>query len=54
MKEIVSRFTMVNKGCAFIDMVSGREVFLYEDKYGVEWLAYFPFFPWSDRMERYG
>ena len=34
---------MSRKTCAFIDNVSGKEVFYYTDCYGDRWLAEFDF-----------
>lgn len=43
---------MKNTGrCLFVDKVSGEEVFLYVDKYGDEYMANYPFFPWSFRCK---
>lgn len=48
-KNLKSFFTMKRKHCLFIDSVSGDEVFLYIDCFGVEWMAsYF----WTDRIKR--
>ena len=36
----LSRLSMKNTGrCLFVDKVNGREVCLYTDKYGKEWMA---------------
>jgi len=48
-KAIRSFFTMQRKHCLFIDTVVGKEVFLYVDCYGQEWMASFI---WTDRMKR--
>lgn len=38
--RFLSRLTMKNTGrCLFVDKVNGREVWLYIDKYGKEWMA---------------
>jgi hypothetical protein len=38
--RFLSRATMKNTGrCLFVDKVNGREVWLYIDKYGKEWMA---------------
>ena len=42
-KEIISRLTMSRETCAFVDNVSGKEVFYYTDCYGDRWLAEFGF-----------
>lgn len=38
-KWLKSKFSMKRKSCLFIDKVSGKEVFLYVDCFGVEWMA---------------
>ena len=53
MSNIISRLTMKNTGrCLFLDIVSGKEVFLYVDKYNIEYMTNYPFFPWSFRTKR--
>ena len=53
MSNLISRLTMKNTGrCLFVDRVSGEEVFLYVDKYNIEYMANYPFFPWSFRCKR--
>ena len=48
--RFLSRLTMKNTGrCLFVDKVNGREVWLYLDKYGEEWLAQSK---WGMRCER--
>jgi hypothetical protein len=38
--SFLSRLTMKNTGeCLFVDKVNSREVWLYIDKYGKEWMA---------------
>lgn len=40
MARFLSRLTMKNTGrCLFVDIVNGREVWLYVDMYGKEWMA---------------
>lgn len=51
-RNIISRFTMKLKSYNFIDRVSGREVFDYVDKYGDEYMANYPFYPWSFRVKK--
>lgn len=51
MKTIISRLTMKVKRHLFCDQVSGQGVFLYEDKYGQEWMANYPFRIWSFRVK---
>ena len=43
---------MKRLSCAFIDKVSGREVFNYIDKYGTEYMANYPFFITSFRVKK--
>lgn len=52
MKTIISRLTMKRIKYLFVDMISGNAVFLYKDKYNDEWLANYPFLPWSFRVKR--
>lgn len=52
MKTIISRLTMKVKRHLFEDHISGKGVFLYEDKYGQEWMANYPFRIWSFRVKR--
>ncbi len=51
MKRLISRFTMKCKGHRFDDMVSGKGVYLYSDKYGNMYLANYTFYPWSFRCK---
>ena len=51
MKTIISRLTMKMKKHLFEDHISGKGVFLYEDKYGQEWMANYPFRIWSFRVK---
>lgn len=37
--RIISRFTMTKITPLFIDVVNGKDVNLYIDKYGIEWMA---------------
>ncbi len=52
MKKLISRLTMKPKYCDFIDKVSGKKVFHYIDKYGDEYMANYPFYPWSFRVKK--
>ena len=52
MRALRSRLTMRRLDCAFIDMVSGQEVFNYEDCYGDRWLAHWNRFGF--RMKKQG
>lgn len=36
----------------FTDIVSGRGVYDYVDKYGDEYMVNYPFFPWSFRVKK--
>ena len=48
--RFLSRLSMKNTGrCLFVDKVNGREVWLYTDKYGKEWMAQSK---WEMRCER--
>lgn len=51
MSNIISRLTMKNKGCLFVDRVSNRQVCLYVDKYNQKYMANYPFFAWSFRCK---
>ncbi len=51
MTAIISRLTMKRTRHLFIDKVDGRDVCLYEDKYGQEWMANYPFWFWSFRVK---
>lgn len=51
MKTIISRLTMKRTRHLFIDKVDRKDVCLYEDKYGDEWMANYPFFLWSFRVK---
>jgi hypothetical protein len=53
MKTIISRLTMRPVCRLFEDAVGKKTVYLYEDKYGLEWMANYPFYFWSDRTRRY-
>lgn len=39
MKTIISWLTMKRERCLFVDRVTGKEVFLYTDRYGDKWMA---------------
>jgi hypothetical protein len=52
MKKLISRFTMKCKCYNFTDKVSSKEVFDYVDKYGDEYMANHPFYPWSFRIKK--
>ena len=49
-RYLISRFTMSNTGrCLFVDKVNGREVWLYVDCFGKEYMAQSK---WGMRCER--
>lgn len=53
MKTLVSQFTMKPIEFMFTDVVSGEGVFLFVDKYGIEWMAnqnYFPIIGYRVRL----
>ncbi len=52
MKKLISRFTMRHIGFNFTDAVSGKNVHNYVDKYGVQYLANYPFYPWGFRVKK--
>ena len=53
-KSMISRMTMKAKCHLFDDKVTGLGVYLYEDKYGVEWLSNYPFWFWiSNRVRKW-
>jgi hypothetical protein len=41
---IKSLLTMKRKGCLFVDVVDGKEVFLYVDCYGDKWMSNYNYF----------
>lgn len=36
---------------SFTDAVSGELVYFYKDKYGVEWMASYPYYPFKFRTK---
>lgn len=52
MKTIISRLTMRRAFRLFEDAVVNKTVYLYKDKYDVEWMAFRPFYFWSFRVKR--
>jgi hypothetical protein len=52
MKAIISRLTMKAERHLFDDKVTGKGVYLYEDRYGDKWLSNYPFFFWSYRVKK--
>lgn len=51
-KKIISRLNMRRVGYNFTDKVSGEGVYDYIDKYGVKYMASYPFYPWSFRVKK--
>jgi len=35
---------------SFVDKVSGETIFHYKDKYGTEWMAAYPYYPFKFRI----
>jgi len=52
MKTLISRFTMKCLRHIFNDVITEKGVYVYVDKYGDEYLAHYPFWPWSHRVKR--
>lgn len=51
MKSVISRFTMKKLDISFMDVVDGKIVYKYVDKYGKFYLANYPFYLWSFRVK---
>ena len=52
MKRLISMFTMKRTlKTSFRDSVSGTLVCFYKDKYGVEWMANYPYYPFKFRTK---
>jgi len=52
MKRLISMLTMKRTlKPSFRDAISGEQVFFYKDKYGVEWMAYYPYYPFKFRTK---
>ena len=52
MKRLISMLTMKRiLKPSLRDSISGEQVFFYEDKYGVEWMAYYPYYPFKFRTK---
>ena len=50
-KNIISMFTMKRTlKTSFVDKVSGETIFHYKDKYGTEWMAAYPYYPFKFRI----
>lgn len=50
MKRLISMFTMKRTKNSFRDIVTGEQVFHYKDKYGTEWMATYPYYPFKFRV----
>ena len=52
MGRLISMLTMKRTlKTSFRDAVSGEQVFFYKDKYGVEWMANYPYYPFKFRTK---
>jgi len=52
MKKLISMFTMKRTlKTSFRDVVSGKQVYYYKDKYGTEWMANYPYYPFKFRTK---
>lgn len=52
MKRLISMFTMKRTlKPSFTDVVSGTRVCFYKDKYGVEWMSSYPYYPFKFRTK---
>jgi hypothetical protein len=51
-RNIISMFTMKRiLKPSFTDIVSGEQVFFYKDKYGEEYMAIYPYYPFNFRCK---
>lgn len=51
-KRIISMLTMkLTPRAGFRDVVSGEQVCYYKDKYGIEWMAAYPYYPLKFRTQ---
>ena len=51
-RNIISMFTMKRiLNSNFTDIVSGEQVFFYKDKYGEEYMAIYPYYPFNFRCK---
>jgi hypothetical protein len=51
-KNIISMLTMKRTlKTSFVDKVSGKTVFFYKDKYGIEWMSEYPYYPFKFRAK---
>jgi len=52
MKRIISMMTMkLTTSVGFRDVVSGEQVCYYKDKYGIEWMSTYPYYPFNFRIK---
>ncbi len=53
-RNIISMFTMKRTlKPSFTDIVSGEQVFFYKDKYGEEYMAIYPYYPFNFRTKTF-
>jgi hypothetical protein len=53
-RNIISMFTMKRiLKPSFTDVVSGEQVFFYKDKYGEEYMAIYPYYPFNFRTKTF-
>jgi hypothetical protein len=53
-RNIISMFTMKRiLKPSFTDIVSGEQVFFYKDKYGEEYMAIYPYYPFNFRTKTF-
>ena len=53
-RNIISMFTMKRiLNSNFTDIVSGEQVFFYKDKYGEEYMAIYPYYPFNFRTKTF-
>jgi hypothetical protein len=53
-RNIISMFTMkIILKPSFTDVVSGEQVFFYKDKYGEEYMAIYPYYPFNFRTKTF-
>ena len=51
-RNIISMFTMKRTPKpSFTDLVSGKTVFFYKDKYDTEWMSEYPYYPFKFRAK---
>ena len=51
-RNIISMFTMKRiPNSNFTDIVSGEQVFFYKDKFGEEYMAVYPYYPFNFRAK---